>query len=173
MRGGDTVTITNLTQQSTIHDVKTQYAQKSGQQQEKIKLLLNKKPAADLKTLQELGVDGESVELSVMIMGGGGSGTPSASSPAVEKSNPVPSAPSASAPDSDKMDVDSQGAKPGIEKSHTQMEGQPEAKANSTVDTLKSDAFWADLKTFLAQRLQDDGEGERLAKLFREALGKS
>lgn len=34
---------------------------------------------------------------------------------------------------------------------------------------LETDDFWEDLKGFLIQRLKDEHEGERLAKIFREA----
>jgi hypothetical protein len=34
---------------------------------------------------------------------------------------------------------------------------------------LETEDFWDDLKGFLIQRLKDEGEGERLAKLFRKA----
>src|ERR1700761_5417342 len=82
MRVGETVTIEDITLNTTIHDLKSQYAQRSGQPLDKIKLLLNKKPAADLKTLKELGVEGDA-ELSVMIMATG-------TTPAVEKGDPTP-----------------------------------------------------------------------------------
>ena len=89
MKGGETVTISDLTVDSTIHDVKTQFAQKSSLQQDKIRLLLNKKPAADLKSLKDLGVEGDTVEFSAMIMGGGGASTPGTATPPPEKSAPT------------------------------------------------------------------------------------
>ncbi|KAK5125431.1 hypothetical protein LTR85_000540 [Meristemomyces frigidus] len=175
MRGGETVTISDLTPDSTIHDVKTQYAQQSGQQQDKIKLLLNKKPAADLKTLKELGVEGESVELSVMIMGGGSgatpSGTPSVQSPAVEKSEPSMPV-TAPAPAGDPMEVDKETPAPDSEKAQAEADEKPETNTGSAAEILKSDEFWADLKGFLSQRLRDEKEGEKLAQVFREAHGK-
>ncbi|KAK4548483.1 hypothetical protein LTR36_009393 [Oleoguttula mirabilis] len=172
MRGGETVTISDLTPDSTIHDVKTQYAQQSGQQQDKIKLLLNKKPAADLKTLKELGVEGESVELSVMIMGGGSGATPSATpvvqSPAVEKSEPSMPVPAPGDP----MEVDKEASAPESEKAQAEAGDAAEANAGSAAEILKSDEFWADLKGFLVQRLRDEKEGEKLVQVFREAHGK-
>lgn len=180
MRGGEALTISDLTPDSTIHHVKTQYAQQSGQPQDKIKLLFNKKPAADLKTLRELGVEGESVELSVMIMAGGGGGgtgasTPAVQSPAVEKSEPSMSAPAsapAGEPAGEPMEVDKTASAPESEKAQAEAEEKPEAQTSSTEDILKSEEFWADLKGFLAQRLRDEGEGEKLALVFREACGK-
>ncbi|CZR53701.1 uncharacterized protein PAC_03581 [Phialocephala subalpina] len=40
-------------------------------------------------------------------------------------------------------------------------------------EVWKTDEFWSDLRGFLIQRLKDEGEGERVVKVFREALGKS
>ena len=165
MRSGETVTISDITLDTSIHDLKTQYAQKSNQPQDKIKLLLNKKPTADLKTLKELGVSGD-VELSVMIMGGAAS-TPVASSPAVEKTEPI-LPPVAAA---DKMDVDSQTPAPDSEKAQAQADAERSA-ASTAGGILKTEEFWTDLKGFLAQRLRDQSEGERVAKVFREALSK-
>jgi len=162
MRSGEAVTIPNITLDTTIHDLKTQYAEQTGQAIDKLKLLLNKKPTADLKSLKELGVEGD-VELSVMIMGGAtGGSTPGATTPALEKT------PAVNAPVVDPMDIDSAAAAPGSEKA--QMNVESSAVGGSTADILKSDDFWADLKGFLTQRLWDEGEGARLAGVFREAL---
>ncbi|KAK3676361.1 hypothetical protein LTR78_003636 [Recurvomyces mirabilis] len=175
MRGGETITVSDLTLQSTIHDVKTQYAQKSGQAQDKIKLLLNKKPAADLKTLSELGIDGETVELTVMLMGGaGGAATPNAASPAVEKSEAIATGAAAAAAPvaADKMDIDPKNPAPESEKAKVEAASKPAADANTAESILKSEEFWSDLQGFLSQRLRDEGEGQKLAKVFKEAYGK-
>jgi len=37
-------------------------------------------------------------------------------------------------------------------------------------EVLKTEAFWSDLKGFLVQRLNDDGEGERVWGLCRRAV---
>lgn len=37
-------------------------------------------------------------------------------------------------------------------------------------DVLKTEAFWADLRGFLVQRLKDEGEGDRVVKVFRDAV---
>ncbi|KAK3066497.1 hypothetical protein LTR53_017127 [Teratosphaeriaceae sp. CCFEE 6253] len=167
--GGDPITVADLTPTSTIHDVKTSYAQQSGQQQDKIKLLLNKKPAADLKTLSELGVEGESVEFSVMLMGGTSS---AATTPAVEKGEPAMPVVGGGG---DKMEVDtpdpvSAPSAPAPESEKAQAEAQPET--GTVEEMLKGEEFWADLKGFLVQRLRDEGEAEKLAAVFREAHGK-
>ena len=164
MRSGEAVTLSDITLDTSIHDLKTQYATKTNQPLDKVKLLLNRKPAGDLKTLKELGVN-ENVELRVMVMGGT-AGTPAASSPSVEKTEPpLPAA----APPPDKMDIDT--AAPESEKA--QLEAQGRAIPATTADgILQSEQFWTDLKGFLVQRLRDPTEGERLAGVFREAWKK-
>lgn len=171
MRSGETVTLPDTTLDTTIHDLKTQYAEKTGAAQDKIKLLLNKKPAADLKTLKDLGVSGGEVELSVMLMGGGGT-TPSIQSPATEKSDPTVSAPPPPPAGGDKMDIDPKSSAPMSEKA--EMEAEKSApQAETAKDILKTEEFWSDLKGFLAQRLRSQDEGEALIGVFREAWGKS
>ncbi|KAH9822760.1 Get5 carboxyl domain [Teratosphaeria destructans] len=170
MRGGETITVPGLTLESTIHDVKTQYAEKSGQPQDKIKLLLNKKPAADLKTLKDLGVDGEAVDLSVMVMGGAastpGATSPAVSSPATEKPAPVPK----EAEPADKMEIDEKAPAPESEKA--QAEAEKKEDPNSTAGILGSEEFWDDLEGYLSQRIRDEAEAGKLTKIFREAHGK-
>lgn len=171
MRSGETVTLSAITLDTTIHEIKTEYAAKSGLQQDKIKLLFNKKPAADLKTLKDLGVD-KDVELSVMLMAGA-SGTPRSESPAVVEKAAAP-APAAAVPASgDAMEIDSaeRTGAPESEEIAAQGQAQAEAHQSDTVsDELKSEEFWDDLKGFLSQRLRDEKEGERLAKVFRGSV---
>lgn len=171
MRSGETITLSDITLNTTIHDLKSQYSAKSGAQLDKIKLLLNKKPAADLKTLKELGVEGD-VEFSVMLMGGGTGGTPSATTPATEKVEPLMAAPVPAAAAEDKMDVDPPAPAPESEKAQAEA-GEPKTQGEDVQSILKTEEFWADVKGFLAQRLRDDKEGERLAGVFREACSKS
>lgn len=47
------------------------------------------------------------------------------------------------------------------------------AQGPSGAEELKTEAFWGDLRGFLVQRLRDEGEGERLAGVFREAWERS
>lgn len=169
MRSGDTITITDISTDSSIHDVKTQYAQKSSQPLEKIKLLLNKKPAADLKTLKELGIESD-VEFTVMLMSGGattpGAGTPTVASPAVEVPEPKMPVP-APAPAADKIDVDA----PAPESEKAQAEAVAAAPVDDGAEAmLKGEEFWTDLKGFLKQRLRDDGVAEEVCKKFRGSL---
>ena len=73
------------------------------------------------------------------------------------------------------MDVDDspqqqQASAPDSEKAQAEAEATEQPTAVEGI--LKTDEFWADLKGFLVQRLNDEKEGERLGKLFREAAGK-
>jgi hypothetical protein len=183
MRGGETVSIPDLALSTSIYEIKDQYAKQTSQAHEKIKVLFNKKPAADLKTLKELGVNGD-VEFSLMILGGGGAtpsgGTPKASSPAVEKADPADSVPEVPVPapsTGDKMDIDEQlsASAPGSEKAQTEAEQSaptPKAAAGagpSGPGALNTIEFWNDLQDFLAQRLRDTEEAQRLSKVFKMA----
>ncbi|EGP85292.1 uncharacterized protein MYCGRDRAFT_46756 [Zymoseptoria tritici IPO323] len=150
MRGpaSDSLSLTNISLTSTIYDIKTLYAQKTGLQAEKVKLLLNKKPAADLKTLKDLGVTDsvKDVELSVMVMGGGGAaggstaGTPRDQSPKAA------------------VAAESQAA--------------PKKEGDGADEILATEEFWDDLKGFLSQRLRNEEVGAKLSQTFRAAWKK-
>jgi hypothetical protein len=175
MRGGETVQIPDLALETSIYEVKDQYAKQTSLPHEKIKVLLNKKPAADLKTLKELGVTGD-VEFSVMVLGGGGAtpsaGTPAASSPAVEKADPVafvPEVPAAAPPAEDRMDIDEQASAPGSEKAQAESAPTEKSAGPSGPGALNTIEFWNDLQDFLAQRLRDTEEAQRLSKVFKMA----
>ncbi|KAB2575873.1 hypothetical protein DBV05_g5527 [Lasiodiplodia theobromae] len=162
---------------TSIHDLKAAYAAGSGApdlRTDKIKILHAKKPVNDTKTIKDVlgaaaAVDAASsaplaVEFSVMVLGGGGGGgTPSAGTPAISTpervaSPPVAVPPAAAAPPP-------QPSQPEIEMGEAPVAAGPEEAAG----ILQTDEFWADLKGFLVQRLKDEGEGERLAGVFKEA----
>lgn len=164
--GSDTVELASQSPDVTVLDLKTQYAQKTSNDVGKIKLLYNKRPASDLKTLKELLPDPtpKTAELSVMILGAPGitaavAAPPQVASPAIQVPDPstVPS----------KMDIDSTPA-PLSEKAETAAVSVSTEKG-STSDVLQSDEFWKDLEDFLVQRLKDQSEGQRLTGLFRTA----
>lgn len=125
------------------------YATKSGGDVSKIKLLYNKKPTTDSKTLKDLLGDAadttKDVEFSVMVMGGGAPGK-AAASPA---------------------------ASPAIEIPQPDMVTVPVAQGPSGAKLLESASFWEDLKGFLQQRLKDEGEAARLASLWKTSWEKS
>ncbi|OQO03719.1 hypothetical protein B0A48_10384 [Cryoendolithus antarcticus] len=173
VRGGEgPVTLEGVGLDTSVHDLKTKYAEKTALPQEKIKLLYNKKPAGDLKTLKELGVTGSTVELGVMVLGGASAAVTPA---AVEKGNPindttpaVPAVPAAAA--EDKMDVDDPpSAIPGPGSETAKAESEGKAKGPSGPGALNTGEFWTDLQEFLTQRLRDGEEAERLIKVFKIA----
>lgn len=87
-----------------------------------------------------------------MVMGGAGSGgTPRAQSPAVKG-------------------ADSRSPAPESEKANVEAGGH--AERETAKEVLRTEEFWADLKGFLAQRLRDEGEGEKLGLMFKEAWEK-
>lgn len=162
---------------TSIHDLKAAYAAGSGASDlrtDKIKVLHAKKPVNDTKTIKDVlgaaAVDAASaassssplaVEFSVMVLGGGG--TPSAGTPAISTpervASPPVAVPLAAAPPLP------QPSQPEIEMGEAPVAAGPEEAAG----ILQTDEFWADLKGFLVQRLKDEGEGERLAGVFKEA----
>ena len=167
MRNGETITLPSITLDTTIHDLKTQYATKTSIPQDKIKVLYNKKPVTDLKTLKDIGIESDA-ELSLMIMGGTG-GTPRAQSPAVtaEKERvPVP-VPTTSEAKGDPMEVDEKTSAPESEKANAEAEVKKEVEGAAAI--LKTDEFWADLGGFLSQRLRDDEVAARLLTVFKSA----
>ncbi|OJD30044.1 ubiquitin supergroup protein [Diplodia corticola] len=184
---------------TSIHDLKAAYAAfaagSGGLSTTKIKILHAKKPVNDTKTISDvLGSDAASatgttpisVEFSVMVLGGsgttpttGGNGTPAISTPERLASPPVavPAvAPPPTEPVTEPVTEPPTGSteallppsQPEIEMGEAPPVGG-EADGSSAEETLRTDGFWDDLKGFLVQRLKDEGEGERLAGVFREA----
>jgi hypothetical protein len=139
----------NQTLTTSIYDLKEAYASKSGGATDKIKLLYNKKPTQDSKTLSEILGDSAStareVEFSIMVLGGGAAGKATAS-PA---------------------------ASPGIEIPQPEMAPASVAQGTSGAEVLKSAEFWDDLNGFLLQRVRDEGEAKRLSTLFKTSWEKS
>jgi len=161
------LTLSSQPADTTVLDLKTQYSTKTGLDTRIIKMLYNKRPCGDLKTLKELlpTPTPDSVDFTLMIMGGamGTSSPAAAASPAIElpdpaaKAAPVP-APTDPAPLSERAE--------GL--------AETAAHADDTAgDMLKTDDFWSDLESFLVQRLKDESEGERLLTIFKKAARSS
>lgn len=157
----ETTSLPSQSPDTTILDLKTEYAQKANHDVSKIKLLYNKRPASDLKTLKELLPEPtpKEVEFSVMIMGGAGVASPAA-----------PSTPALEIPDPTKLPAKTQVSDPApLSEKAESLAQTTSSSGNNAADVLKSDDFWADLKGFLVQRLKDEAEGERLLGLFKKA----
>lgn len=159
---------------TSIHDLKAAYiaaAALSGVPTTKIKILYAKKPLGDTKTVGEVlpadVLHGDvSVEFSVMVLGGGGGvATPTAGTPERVAS------PAVGVPEPSETPAAAVGG--GVTQTEVEMGEAPAAPAPSEAgEVLRTEEFWADLKGFLVGRLKDEGEGERLAAVFREAWGK-
>lgn len=105
---------------------------------EKVRVLYNKKPAGDLKTLKELVGDesleaGQEIELGVMIMGY----------------------------------RDADVAKTGDSTTRDTMGETTVAQGPSGEEVLGGEEFWADLKAFLVQRIRDEKKAEEVFDRFR------
>lgn len=112
---------------------------------EKIKVLWERKPISDSKTIKEVigeeGIGKGEVEFGVMIMG--------YTAPA-----PASTAGALMVAAGDKMDVDGDTTA---------------AKGPVGDDTLGGEEFWRDLRGFLQQRLKDESLGEDAFRVFRDA----
>lgn len=174
MKGaGPALTLTKVDIDSSLLDVKTSYAAQATNDVGKIKLLYNKRPASDLKSLRELlpVPTPDRIELMVMILGVGSS--------ASAQANPIDriGSPAIQVPETNVAQTasgqDATSDAPFSEKAA--MQGVTyTGKAGdeiSAAEELKTDRFWLDLQAFLTQRLRDDGQGQRLAKLFRGVAG--
>lgn len=145
--GAPSITLSSQALTKSVYDVKAAYASEARFDITKIKLLKNKKPVADSKSLGDVRGDGGSgvtsdkeslLEFSVMVMAG------AAASPA----------PVAAVPGAEEMEVDQKA---------------PVAQGSSGVEVLGKEEFWDDLRGFLLQRVRDEGESTKLLSTFRRA----
>ncbi|KAF2095219.1 hypothetical protein NA57DRAFT_59958 [Rhizodiscina lignyota] len=151
--GNPTITLPSQAPTTSVYDLKTAYAtQAGGLDTSKIKILRSRKPVPDSKSLAD-----------VLAEGGGAEGTSEkdlAKEIVVEFSVMLmPGAAAVTSPvsEKDKMDIDSTAP------------AAPVAQGASGVEVLKAEEFWGDLKGFLMQRIRDEGESEKLVKVFRGA----
>ncbi|KAG7010106.1 hypothetical protein G7Y79_00001g003780 [Physcia stellaris] len=109
---------------------------------EGIKVLYNKKPCADSKTVKDVlgdGEVGEEVEFGVMIMGAAAAAMGTEGGQEGKEGG-------------EKMDVDT---------------AAPVAQGPSGDEVLEGEEFWEDLKGFLSQRLKDEGKAREVVEVFR------
>ena len=134
-------------------ELKTAFASHFSVPVEKVRLLKDKKPVPDSKILKELAADNATeIEFSIVLLPG--------ATLSVPKATPSPAIPSASTPG---IGVPEPVNEAG------EVEAQ-EISRQSGHDELRSEGFWDDLKGYLIQRLRDQEEGVRVAKIFRAAL---
>ncbi|KAK3946309.1 cell-cycle control medial ring component [Diplogelasinospora grovesii] len=136
------VRLTSLPLHTSVLDTKTLLADRLGTTPDKLKLLHNKKPVPDTKTLSDLMGDteitaGTIVEFSVMVIG---------------TLQPKPSTP---------QDT-TQGEAGEEEDTHV-------AQGPHGQTVLATEQFWDDLKGFLQQRIRDEKTAEEVTLVFRGA----
>lgn len=115
---------------------------------EKLKILYEKRPVIDSKTLAELDVSGGAVRLQVMYMG----------------------APS-SVPKGDVVTTEKEKLEEGFENGGEKMDVDetPIAQGKSGEDVLRTSGFWSELKGFVLQRVRDEEVSGRAVDLWSRA----
>ncbi|KAK4178517.1 cell-cycle control medial ring component [Triangularia setosa] len=138
---------------TSILDVKNQIAAQTGIPLSKIKLLYQKKPAQDSKTLKDIlsGEAKDELEFGLMIIGGAAS-VPATPPPKTEE-------------------VPKKEAAQGGEPMEVEVESTPVAAPGqiSGKEVLNTDEFWDDLRGFLEQRVKDEGVAKEAVEKFKLA----
>ncbi|KAI9704693.1 MAG: hypothetical protein M1820_005441 [Bogoriella megaspora] len=164
LRPATTTSLLNLPPTTSIHSLKSLYANQhpssSSLDTSKIKILFNKKPVADSKTLGDVvGEDGSrEVEFSVMVVGAGT--TPKT----VERDDPMDAVPTAEGKRAGRGEGVKEG---GGEEMDWKAEGGEEEEVKRV---LEGEEFWRDLRGWLEGKLKSGREAERLAGVWREAV---
>jgi len=149
---GTPVTITNQTPDASIYDVKAACAAQAGYLPEKVKVLWERKPVSESKTVREVvgeaAKEGAEVEMGVMFVG-----------------QPTEKAGGAAEKDKEK-EVETA---PAVEEDDVWHEapvapGQEHGKA-----VLESDSFWQDLHGFVLQRIKDEAVTKELLAGFKKS----
>ena len=181
-----TLTLTDLAPSTQISDLKTQVHTHLGGSSvvdiSKIKILSNKKPIPpSKKTVAEVLADqapSQAVEFGVMVMGGAPDPPPSAPTTLFAASQQA--APSGPGSEDAAAEASAAKAAPEPVNTSTPMEGLEKTKSPpvqpgeaSGKALLSSEDFWSDLRGFLAQRIKDEDDAEKLVSLFRSAWNSS
>jgi len=150
--GPNTVVVKDQTPESSIYDVKAACAAQAGYATEKVKILWERKPVSDSKTVKEVvGEDatpGAEVEMGVMFMGqptqapSGGSAEPSAAPTAEEQ---------------------------GPDRRASVYEDASSAQAGHGEAVLETKEFWDELQSFVSQKLHNDSLTTNVMQGFRQS----
>ncbi|KAL9059262.1 MAG: hypothetical protein Q9162_001299 [Coniocarpon cinnabarinum] len=144
------VTLT-IQPKASIYELKTQLSQQTGYASDKVKILWERKPVVDSKTVQEvIGKDAGDVEFAVMYSGAP-TAAPRASQQSLNAQQPI--AAGANDAQSEQMDVDQ----------------TPVAQGQSGEAVLSTSQFWKDLQDFVMQRVRDKAVGKEAVALFEKA----
>ena len=139
-----------MASRASIYDLKTQLGVQTGYATDKLKILWERKPITDSKTLQEVvGRDVGDVDLAVMY-----TGAPNTVPQGGEPSSQPPSFPSAAEP-------------PATEK--MQVDETPVAQGQSGKEVLDTKQFWNDLQDFVLLRVRDEAVGKEAVDVFEKA----
>lgn len=113
---------------------------------EKLKILYNKKPVADTKTLRDVQEIGD-IEVGLMVMGGAATAAAAAEALAARVQE-----------EEGEMEVETPPAAPVVVAEGSGLSGRA---------VLETEEFWADLKGFLQQRIRDERIAEEVCGKFR------
>lgn len=148
---GPSITITNQTPDSSIYELKSACASQAGYLPEKVKVLWERKPVSDSKTVKEVvgdvAVQGAQVEMGVMFMGQPGE---KVGESVKEEAKAAPSP-----PPQEEEDVWHEAPV---------APGQEHGKA-----VLDTKEFWDDLHGFVLQRIKDEEVTKELVDGFRRS----
>ena len=134
---------------TSIYDLKVQLGVQTGYSPEKLKILWERKPVTDSKTLQEVvGKESGSVDLAVMY-----TGVPTATPQTAGQATAVSSTTVTETATPDKMQVDE----------------TPVAQGQSGQDVLDGSQFWDDLQDFVLQRVRNEAASKEAIRLFQQA----
>ncbi|KAK0741704.1 cell-cycle control medial ring component [Apiosordaria backusii] len=140
---------------TSVLDVKNQIAAQTGIPLPKIKLLYQKKPAQDSKTLKDIlagsGAGQTALEFGLMIIGGAAS---------VPAEPPKPK----EVEQTEETLNDEEGDIPMTDSAPVAAPGQLSGK-----EVLSTDEFWEDLRGFLEQRVKDEQVAREAVGRFRQA----
>lgn len=141
---------------TSIYDLKSRLGVQTGYLPDKLKILWERKPITDSKTLSEVvGKEDGEVEMAVMY-----SGAPAAV-PQPDVQAPLGTDASkdrtADISSADKMEVDE----------------TPVAQGQSGKNVLETDQFWSDLQDFVVQRVRDQVVGKEAVSLWKQAWASS
>lgn len=150
------ITVRDQTPDSSIYDVKAACAAQAGYAPEKVKILWERKPVADTKTVREVvgeklaATEGEVIEMGVMYMG----------APTV---TPVGQGTKGQA------GAGSEAKEAGGEGTESAVKEAPVAQGKHGEAVLESKEFWDDLQGFVLQRLRDEDVTANVMRGFRES----
>jgi len=150
--GPNAVVVKDQTPESSIYDVKAACAAQAGYAAEKVKILWERKPVSDSKTVKEVvgeaATPGAEVEMGVMFMG-----------------QPT-QAPSGGSDDGSAVRV---AEEQGTDRRESVYEDASSAQAGHGEAVLGSKEFWDELQGFVSQKLHNESLTTKVMQGFRQS----